>query len=121
MARAAHDCVLTEGGNLLTVAAAWPALGTAAEAPRREGAHGNRHHQGRHPDAAVADERAQSDEPCTLTLGPIEVRGPLRRRGGQAAAVASPDDAAGVAMLADAEDVVRSTARAGASKKCSAS
>jgi len=110
--RAAHDRVLAEGGNLFSVAAEWPVLGTAQVKiqPKRPG------DKGRTANIAikagivtVKRPRSAPDrhEPRTLTLGLVEVREVTAPKGAGKPLLWHLLTTLPVARLADAQEVVR--------------
>jgi hypothetical protein len=109
--RAAHDRVLAEGGNLFSVAAQWPQLGTAQVKvqPRRPG------DKGRTATVTVKAgivtlkrPRSAPDrrEPRTLTLALVEVREAAAPKGAGKPLLWHLLTTLPVATLADAQEVV---------------
>jgi hypothetical protein len=110
--RATHDRVLTEGGTLFAVAAAWQALGTAEVkvAPKRPGDKG-RTAQVAIKAGTVTVKRPKSApdrrEPATLTLGLVEVREDMAPKGAGKPLIWHLLTTLPVATLAEAQEVVR--------------
>jgi hypothetical protein len=111
LVRAAHDRVLAEGGNLFSVAAQWPQLGTAQVKvqPRRPG------DKGRTATVTVKAgivtlkrPRSAPDrrEPRTLTLALVEVREAAAPKGAGKPLLWHLLTTLPVATLADAQEVV---------------